>query len=84
MIFKDIATQKNDSQKLADISLTKGNSNALWHELDETSQAAVSGGGTIVVTNNRDSGGSLGVSLCGIVAGDITPIEEIGIVGVRE
>ena len=78
MIFKDIATQKNDSQKLADISLTKGKPNALWHELDETSQAAVSGGGTLTLMNNR-----IIIPYYGIVAGDITPIEEIGIVGVR-
>jgi len=44
MIFKDIATQKNDSQKLADISLNKDKSNQLWCELSETYEAAVSGG----------------------------------------
>jgi hypothetical protein len=48
MIFKDIATQKNDSQKLADISSNESSnkvmSNELWSELSETSEAAVSGG----------------------------------------
>ncbi|MBD1811969.1 hypothetical protein NDA07_06965 [Microcoleus vaginatus DQ-U2] len=44
MIFNAKATQKNNSQKLADISLNKDKSNQLWNELDETSQAAVSGG----------------------------------------
>ncbi|WP_333347129.1 hypothetical protein [Microcoleus sp. B3-A4] len=56
MIFKDIATQKNDSQKLADISLPKGKPNALWHELNETSEAAVSGGSwmsSLTVTNSK-------------------------------
>jgi hypothetical protein len=52
MIFKDIATQKNDSQKLADISLAQGKPNALWHELNETSEAAVSGGSGITVKNS--------------------------------
>jgi hypothetical protein len=44
MIFNTKATQKKDSQKLTDIFLPKGKSSELWSELDETSQAAVSGG----------------------------------------
>ncbi|MEG5039223.1 hypothetical protein [Microcoleus sp. B3-D2] len=46
MIAKDRVIQKNDSQKLADISLNKDKSNQLWSELSETSEAAVSGGST--------------------------------------
>ncbi|MEG5062601.1 hypothetical protein QUB33_03145 [Microcoleus sp. B3-A4] len=44
MIFRNRPTPKNGSQKLADIFLTNNKSNELWSELDETSQAAVSGG----------------------------------------
>ncbi|MEG5062599.1 hypothetical protein QUB33_03135 [Microcoleus sp. B3-A4] len=44
MIFSTKATQKNAGQKLTDISLEKGKLNKLWSELDETSQAALSGG----------------------------------------
>jgi hypothetical protein len=44
MIAQDRVIQKNDSQKLADISLNKDKSNQLWSELSETSEAAVSGG----------------------------------------
>ncbi|MBD1811970.1 hypothetical protein NDA07_06960 [Microcoleus vaginatus DQ-U2] len=44
MIFNTQPIQKNASQKLRDISLVKGKSNELWGELDESSQAAISGG----------------------------------------
>ncbi|MEG5062600.1 hypothetical protein QUB33_03140 [Microcoleus sp. B3-A4] len=44
MIFNTKAAQRNAGQKLTDISLTNGKLNELWSELDETSQAAVSGG----------------------------------------
>ena len=50
MIFNTKANQKNDSQKLADISLNKDKSNELWSELDESSQAAVSGGNPLVLS----------------------------------
>ncbi|MBD1811971.1 hypothetical protein NDA07_06955 [Microcoleus vaginatus DQ-U2] len=49
MIAKDRVIQKNDSQKLADISLNNDKSNELWCELSETSEAAVSGGTTVLI-----------------------------------
>jgi hypothetical protein len=56
MIAKDIATQKNDSQKLADISSNESSnkvmSNELWCELNETSEAAVSGGSESIFATN--------------------------------
>jgi hypothetical protein len=45
MIFNTKVTQKNVCQKLTNISLVKNNSKELWSELDETSLAAVNGGG---------------------------------------
>ncbi|MEG5062598.1 hypothetical protein QUB33_03130 [Microcoleus sp. B3-A4] len=44
MICNTKTAQKNGSQKLADISLTKNKSNQLWSELSEDSEATVIGG----------------------------------------
>jgi hypothetical protein len=68
MIFNTKATQKDASQKLTDFSVGNNKSNELWHELNETSEAAVSGGlSTISLTvknsefsNNKGlAGGSI-------------------------
>jgi hypothetical protein len=55
MIFNTKATQKDASQKLTDFSVGNNKSNELWHELNETSEAAVSGGSSTILLPVKNS-----------------------------
>jgi hypothetical protein len=83
MIFNTKPTQKNACQKLTDISLNKDKSNELWSELDETSQAALSGGITgattsgFEVSNGQPSTSITNSTFAGNRAGSVGGLEAV-------